>query len=78
MLLEKNDIKRLKDSPQDDLDYYAQQRAHCSKCCPLPGQRKIGYAIGRFPDMDHIALHVRRGVLWIIGMLLDKLQFLNE
>ena len=32
MLLEKNCIERLKDSPQDDVDCCAHQCMHCDKC----------------------------------------------
>ena len=35
VLLEKNDIKRLKDSPQDDLDCHIHQCVHCIECLLL-------------------------------------------
>ena len=39
MLLEKNDIKRLKDNPQDDQDCYARQHMHCSMLLTSPGKQ---------------------------------------
>ena len=38
--LEENGIKRLKDSPQDDLDCHAHQCAHCDKCLSFPWKTK--------------------------------------
>ena len=40
LLLEKNNIKRLKDSPQDDLDCHAHQCAHCDKTLSFPWKTK--------------------------------------
>ena len=36
VLLEKNDVERLKDSPQDDKDYNAHPCKHCKNCCAFP------------------------------------------
>ena len=35
-LLEKNGVKALKESPQDDKDCDARQRKHYNKCCAFP------------------------------------------
>ena len=43
ILLEKNEVKRLKGSPQDDKDCDTHQCKHCNECCTFPWKMRKNY-----------------------------------